>query len=155
MFRFLLILCGFLSASFDSGARELYECVRPGAARSFQDVPCAGSDARQNVRVLREPSEQEAARIKRASAVHEHADAQFVARFERTTLASLPESLGGPPAPRGARVSHAPRRDRRETLSACEQARSRREQAYRRDGNRMGFDERRKLQDAMTDACGL
>jgi hypothetical protein len=38
---------------------------------------------------------------------------------------------------------------------ACAQARRTREDAYRRDGNRMDFDRRRALQDAVTAACGL
>ena len=153
----LLTMQFCLLAALDSGARELYECARAGAPRSFQDVPCGESDVRQSVRVLPDHAQdlpaREAERVARASAALEREDAALVARFERAALAGLPESLGGRPAPaRSGRAAHAPRR---EASSPCEQARAKRDLAYRRDGNRMGFERRRALQDAQDEACGL
>ena len=61
-----------------------------------------------------------------------------------------------PPRPASARSpgirgkDSAPKRD-----AVCETARSKRDAAYAKRGNTMTFDERRKLQDAIDEACGL
>jgi hypothetical protein len=134
---FLVILC--LARAL--AARELYVCERPGAARAFQDTPCADPGAAQSIRAVADPP---------VAAVPLSAGAM---RLERAALAALPESLGGA-APHPARANGV-RRERAAAADACTHARERRERAYRRDGNRMSFDQRRALQDAMNDACGL
>ena len=80
-------------------------------------------------------------------------------------VALRPESsFGGraaPPSVKRPKNADRPARVIREASSAprreteCENARTKRDAAYAERGNTMTFDERRKLQDRMDEACGL
>lgn len=129
---------------------EIHACRDATGARVFQDHPCAADAATLAVRPMATAGEAPAA--ERAA----REEARRIAAWERASRARLAPSLGGHAAPAAARG--APSRagaPPRAAPDACASARAARETAYRREGNRMGFDRRRALQDAVSDACGV
>jgi hypothetical protein len=149
-FRLSLLLL----AAADAGAAEIHRCRQPDGVLAYQSVPCA-RDARALGSLSLEPAQEhpEAARAARE-------ERQRIEAWSRQSRGKLAPSLGGRPAgaPAAARSrTPAARSGAADDPAAarCASAREAREAAYRRDGNRMGFDRRRELQDAVTDACGL
>lgn len=127
---------------------EIHQCRTAEGALVFQDWPCAPDQQTIATRPI------EAAQAPPAASAAERAERRRIDAWERASRERLAPSLGGRAAPPArAPASPAPRRD--DPRDACRQAREAREAAYRRDGNRMDFDRRRALQDAVTAACGL
>lgn len=131
-------------------AGEIHACRDAQGARVFQDRPCAADATALGVRPIAARAEDPGARRVARE------EARRIAAWERASRARLAPSLGGHAAPAGARGAPSGRRSTSRAASdACAKAREAREAAYRRDGNRMGFDRRRALQDAVINACGL
>lgn len=144
-------ICGILCA-LSAAAADIHQCRAAGGAIAFQDRPCTPEQQTLSVRAAGRAAPSAAAAAAAAAARAERDRIEAWARASRQRLA---HSLGGRAAPaapaKSARATPPARRD----ADACAQARAVREAAYRRDGNRMGFDRRRELQDAVTAACGL
>lgn len=129
---------------------EVHLCRDALGARVYQDQPCGAGATALGVRRLdapaADPSAQRAARD----------EAARIAAWERASRERLAPSLGGKARPgRGMGGGRGAGAVSREAPDACAQARATRDAAYRRDGNRMDFDRRRALQDALIEACGL
>lgn len=129
---------------------EVHLCRDAQGARVYQDQPCEAGATALGVRTLEVPvADPSAQRVAREEAAR-------IAAWERASRERLAPSLGGKTTPArstggGRGAGAAPRG----APDACAQARATRDAAYRREGNRMGFDRRRALQDALTEACGL
>jgi hypothetical protein len=152
-FRLTLLLL----VAADARAAEIHRCRQPDGVIAFQSTPCAAGAIALGSTPL--------------AAAKPHPDAQRAAREERKRIEAwsrqssgrLAPSLGGTEAraPAASRSSGSTPRHRGAAggddaaALRCSDARAAREAAYRRDGNRMGFDRRRELQDAVTAACGL
>lgn len=131
-----------------AGAGEIHQCRTAAGALVFQDWPCAGDQQTVSTRPI------DAARPAAAAQAAERAERRRIEAWERASRERLAPSLGGRASTPG-RAPAAPAPRRGGAPDACQQARAAREAAYRRDGNRMDFDRRRALQDAVTAACGL
>lgn len=133
-----------------AAAADVHLCRDAQGARVFQDRPCEPDATALGVRTLEAPAaDPSARRVAREEAAR-------IAAWERASRERLAPSLGGKATPArstggGRGAGAAPRG----APDACAQARETRDAAYRRDGNRMGFDRRRALQDAVIEACGL
>lgn len=141
-------ICGILCA-LSAAAADIHECRAAGGAIAFQDRPCKPEQQTLSVRAAGRAAPSAAAA---AAARTERDRIEAWARASRQRLAP---SLGGRAAPAAPAKSARAEPPARRNADACAQARAVREAAYRRDGNRMGFDRRRELQDAVTAACGL
>jgi hypothetical protein len=151
--RLSLLLLPLLAA-VDAGGAEIHRCRQADGVVAFQAVPCAhDAHALGSTPIDPVPAHPSAARASRE-------ERQRIEAWSRHSRGRLAPSLGGrePRAPAASR-SRAPATRGSEAGAgaavACASARHARELAYRRDGNRMGFDRRRELQDAVSTACGL
>jgi len=129
-------------------AGEVFRCRGADGSAVFQDKPCAAhSQALGSTPIT---AAQPATRDDRAA----REERQRIDAWAKASRDRLAPSLGG--RTRGTSVS-APRRAQQRSAppAACESARRQRAQAYAQDSNRMGFDRRRALDDAVTLACGL
>ena len=138
----------FLACTGPAAAGEIHQCRSPTGGIVYQDRPCAAGQQPLSTRAVDEAAPSATAR---AAA---RAEQQRIAAWERASRDRLAPSLGGRASP-AARASAPATPSRAAPRDACAQARAAREDAYRRDGNRMDFDRRRALQDAVTAACGL
>lgn len=138
-----------VSLATAAGAAPIYQCLAPDGSRGFQDRPCGGSAHAATVVSFdgerREPNQHHA----------DPAEAARIAAWEQASRDRLPESLGGRARKWHGSATGRPSRANRLPTDACTQARAEREAAYRTDSNRMGFDRRRALHDAVLAACGL
>ena len=172
----LLPLLAALALSSSLPAREVHRCVTDDGALRFGDTPCPAAAGAQSTVTLADPSPEQRRRAQAdaATRARSYADgeARRIAALDAASASRLPVSLGG--AERTARTNViAPARSGRAAESnrdprqraqprpvskagearACDAARTRRERAYREHGNDMGFDARRRLQDALAAAC--
>jgi hypothetical protein len=129
-------------------AGSIHQCRTTAGAIVFQDWPCAAGQQTVSMRPI------EDAGPSPAGTAADRAERRRIEAWDRASRERLAPSLGGrePPAGRAPPSRSPPGRG---APDACQQARQVREAAYRRDGNRMDFDRRRALQDAVTAACGL
>ncbi len=129
-------------------AGEVFRCRGDDGSAVFQDRPCARHTQALGSTPI--TAAQPATRDDRAA----REERRRIDAWAKASRDRLAPSLGG--RARGASVA-APRRaaERSTPPAACESARRQRAQAYAQDSNRMGFDRRRALDDAVTIACGL
>ena len=142
-----IIVLVLASASTASG-REVFRCRGADGSAVFQDRPCA----RHTEALGSTPIQAMEPANKDDRAARE--EQQRIAAWAKASRDRLAPSLGG-----RARATPAPASPRAKGSSAppaaCESARRQRAQAYAQDSNRMGFDRRRALDDAVATACGL
>ncbi len=142
-----MVLLALASATTASG-REVFRCRSADGSAVFQDRPCAPHTEALGSTPIN--AAEPAGNDDRAA----REEQQRIAAWAKASRDRLAPSLGGrarapsaPASPRAKAGSTAP--------AACESARRQRAQAYAQDSNRMGFDRRRALDDAVTTACGL
>lgn len=135
-----IVLAGIAQPSH---AGRLFAC-RDGAGHfSFVDHGCP--DARERREIALAPAKVEAVT---------DADARQIAGWAKASRSRLPASLGGASRSGGATAARqrATKPDRDDT---CAMARGAQAKAERERSFQMGFDERRRLSDAVLSACGL
>jgi hypothetical protein len=145
----LMIVTGYCAAT-SVAARELYRCRGGDGALVFRDTPCESGTVQTGTLKLPKPVDSAPGDDR-----HSAAERRRIAAWEESSRRRLPASLGGsdPPTvrePRVRRSAAAPARG----VDRCTQARTSRDAAYTR-ADSPGFDERRRLQDAIDRACGL
>ena len=126
-------------------AGKLFACRDAAGHVSFVDHGCPDARERREIPLAVASSRGEPAA---------DADAKQIAAWDKASRSRLPASLGG--TSRGsigtAARSHAASSTRHD---ACSAARSAQSTAERERSFQMGFDERRRLADAVLAACGL
>ena len=140
------VLCLALAGiALPAHAGKLFACRDANGHVAFVDRDCPNAGARHELALDMTPPTSKAVA---------DADAKQIAAWEKASRARLPASLGG--------TSHAaatviPRRRsaRNEHNDACTNARAAQAKAERERSFQMGFDERRRLSDAVLSACGL
>lgn len=141
----LLLLILLAGIALPAHAGKLFACRDARGHVAFVDAGCPSIGERQEL-ALPTP-----AKTSKASA---DADAKQIAAWDKASRSRLPASLGG--TSRGsvgtAARSHAASSNRHD---ACSAARSAQSTAERERSFHMGFDERRRLSDAVLSACGL
>jgi len=154
---FLLVLIAALALPCAAGAREVYRCRTPDGALRFGDTPCPVAAAETAMVTLRDPTPAErrrdSAQAEARARGYADAEARRIAQLEAEATSRLPPTLGGSARAPAARATaqHAQNPDPKE--HACAGAKANRDKAYRERGNKMNFDERRRLQDAVGTAC--
>ncbi len=145
----LTLLLAVLTSLHGAQARDVYRCANGDGPIVYADKPCA-DESRMRVLTLDE------APPSRKPTPAQRDEARRIATWERQSHANLPASLGGSPPKStrdAAKMRASERPASRASADPCAQARDAREKAYRERGNRMGFDERRRLQDQLNLAC--
>lgn len=144
MSRNVLLALIVFAASPCEGAK-LFVCRDAGGHVSFVDDGCPQARERREIALTAAPTKRKTA---------SDADAKQIAAWEKASRSRLPTSLGGTARSgngNGAR-HRAATADRHD---ACSSARSAQAKAERERSFQLGFDERRRLSDAVLSACGL
>lgn len=139
----LFILLAWIALPAEAG--KLFACRDAAGHVSFVDHGCPGGRERREIPLADASSR---------GAPAADADAKQIAAWDKASRARLPASLGG--ASRSGNTTAArsggakPQRN-----DACSMARSTQATAERERSFQIGFDERRRLSDAVLAACGL
>lgn len=141
----LILLAGF---ALPAHAGKLFACRDARGHVAFVDAGCPNAGERREL-ALPTP----ATRSKAAA----DADAKQIAAWEKASRARLPASLGGTSrsATTSAQRSRSTLGARNDRNDACTNARAAQTKAERERSFQMGFDERRRLSDAVLSTCGL
>lgn len=144
----LLLLILLACTALPGHAGKLFACRDARGHVAFVDRGCPNAGERREV-ALAEPTT--------PSKAATGADAKQIAAWEQASRARLPASLGGTSrsAATAAPRSRSARNDRNDRNDACTNARVAQAKAERERSFQMGFDERRRLSDAVLSACGL
>ncbi len=142
--RVLLLLLAF--ANTPCLAAKLYECRDAQGRISFVDHGCKGATAQREIAIV--------VAGKSAKSAPDDADTRQIQAWDKASRARLPASLGGKANPARSRTS-AYRATSSKQPDTCAQARTAQDRAQREDSFTMGFDQRRKLSDAVLSACGI
>ena len=141
----LLMLILLTVFALPAQAGKLFACRDASGHIAFVDAGCPNLGERQELALPTPP---------KASKAPADADAKQIAAWDKASRSRLPASLGG--TSRGsigtAARSHAASSTRHD---ACSAARSAQSTAECERSFQMGFDERRRLSDAVLSACGL
>jgi hypothetical protein len=145
----LMIVTGYCAAT-SVAAREFYRCRGGDGALVFRDTPCESGTVQTGMLKLPKPVDSAPGDDR-----HSAAERKRIAAWEESSRRRLPASLGGSDSP----SAREPRARPSAAVAArggdrCTQARTSRDAAYAR-ADSPGFDERRRLQDAIDSACGL
>jgi hypothetical protein len=131
--------------AFPAHAGKLFACRDASGHVAFVDAACPNLGERHELALPSPP---------KTSKAPADVDAEQIAAWDKASRSRLPASLGG--TSRGstgtAARNHAASSNRHD---ACSAARSARSKAERERSFQMGFDERRRLSDAVLSACGL
>jgi hypothetical protein len=139
----LFILLAWIALPVHAG--RLFACRDAAGHVSFVDHGCPAARERREIVLAIAPS-----RNKTVSDV----DAKQIAAWDKASRARLPASLGG--ASRSGNTSAARSGGAKPARNhACSMARSAQATAERERSFQIGFDERRRLSDAVLAACGL
>ena len=133
-----------LLATAPAAAGTLFECRDAGGHVSFRDDGCGNARTQRQI-VIDAPAA--------ARKPGDH-DARRIADWEQASRARLAPSLGG----RSRSSSRAAARGngtRPARVDRCTAARAAQSDALRERSFELGFDERRRLSDAVLNACGL
>lgn len=140
-----------LLCSGTAAATEMFKCRTRDGAIAYQTRACSDENAvLGSLSLAAEPPANPAAQAQR-----KQEQSRFDA-WDRASRERLAPSLGG--RAKAGKVSAAGSSSRNPPdprVADCERARRERDLAYRRDGNKMNFDRRRQLQDAVILNCGL
>ncbi|HQW81970.1 MAG: DUF4124 domain-containing protein [Rhodanobacteraceae bacterium] len=143
--RRLLLLSLLACVAMPGHAGKLFACRDVNGQMSFVDHGCPGASERHEVAVSATTA---------ADKSHADADSKQIAAWEKASRGRLPVSLGG-----AARFSNRAGTHSRNPQSAgddgCTNAKAARAKAERERSFEIGFDERRRLSDAVLSACGL
>ena len=140
-----LFLLFLLVCALPCHAGKLFACRDADGRMSFVDHGCPGARDRHEVILP--------AAVATAKSLSD-ADAKQIAAWEKASNARLPASLGGTTRS-GTGTVGRDRNPRRARDDACSTARAAQTKAERERSFQTGFDERRRLSDAVLSACGL
>lgn len=141
----LLLLILLACTALPGHAGKLFACRGDDGRIAFVDRGCPAAGERRELGL--------AAATPAAKAAAD-ADAKQIAAWERASRARLPASLGGSARPAQNRAARG-RSPANARDDACANARAAQAKAERERSFQMGFDERRRLSDAVLSACGL
>jgi len=139
--RMLLLL--LICAMPPCRAGSIFECRDAQGHRSFQDHSCTGAKMQSEIVIA------SSAPLRKGQDL----DARLIAAWEKSSRSRLPASLGG--TTRSAVRASGSRSRAPGPPDACISRRETQARALRERGFEMGFDERRRLSDAVLNACGL
>jgi Domain of unknown function (DUF4124) len=126
-------------------AGKLYECQDSAGRVRFVDHGCGGAKLRREITVVAPPANAKAA---------SDSDARQIDAWTKASRGRLPASLGGSTRVAKSRTTVAKPAPGK-TVDACSTARAAEDRAHREQSFNLGFDDRRKLSDAVLAACGL
>ena len=141
----LLMLILLTVFALPAHAGKLFACRDASGHVSFVDHGCPTARERREIVLTATPA-------KGKSIID--ADAKQIAAWEKASHARLPASLGGTTRSRTGTAGRD-RNPRRAHDDACSTAKAAQAKAEREHSFQTGFDERRRLSDAVLSACGL
>ena len=143
--RLIALIIALACIATPAHAGKLFACRDASGHLSFVDHGCPDARERREIVLAIAPAKGKAA---------VDADAKQIAVWEKASRSRLPASLGGTSRADRAAVASS-RSAKPDRNDACMNARAAQAKAERERSFQMGFDERRRLSDAVLSACGL